>query len=201
VKKFEAPGRIQSVSRIDVVARISGYLTKSYFKEGDIVKKGDILVYPYIIDASGNQKPIIALAEINAKVSFEGRVEFNENQLKYTKTGKSTTIKYYSIFGFEFKLSKTQNKYDNYELSKQEYYVFKNNLVPIKVISYTYYQTKGEEVKVDFESVKDEQIELSKSLAYKQINNQPITNEQTLITQNGNIYYVITYLTTIQSIV
>ncbi len=43
IKKFEAPGRIQSVSRIDVVARISGYLTKSYFKEGDIVKKGQVL--------------------------------------------------------------------------------------------------------------------------------------------------------------
>ena len=43
IKKFEAPGRIQSVSRIDVVARISGYLTKSYFKEGDVVKKGQVL--------------------------------------------------------------------------------------------------------------------------------------------------------------
>lgn len=42
-KKFEAPGRIQSVSRIDIVARVSGYLTKSYFKEGDAVKKGQIL--------------------------------------------------------------------------------------------------------------------------------------------------------------
>lgn len=42
-KKFEAPGRIQSVSRIDLVARVSGYLTKSYFKEGDVVKKGQIL--------------------------------------------------------------------------------------------------------------------------------------------------------------
>ena len=43
IKKFEAPGRIQSVSRIDVVARVNGYLTKSYFKEGDIVKKGQVL--------------------------------------------------------------------------------------------------------------------------------------------------------------
>lgn len=42
-KKFEAPGRIQSVSRIDIVARVSGYLTKSYFKEGDVVKKGQVL--------------------------------------------------------------------------------------------------------------------------------------------------------------
>lgn len=43
IRKFEAPGRIVSVSRIDVVARISGYLTKSYFKEGDYVKKGQVL--------------------------------------------------------------------------------------------------------------------------------------------------------------
>lgn len=43
IRKFEAPGRIVSVSRIDVVARTSGYLTKSYFKEGDIVKKGQVL--------------------------------------------------------------------------------------------------------------------------------------------------------------
>lgn len=42
-RQFEAPGRIQSVSRIDIVARVSGYLTKSYFKEGDVVKKGQIL--------------------------------------------------------------------------------------------------------------------------------------------------------------
>ena len=42
-RKFEAPGRIVSVSRINVVARISGYLTKSYFKEGDFVKKGQVL--------------------------------------------------------------------------------------------------------------------------------------------------------------
>lgn len=43
IKKFEAPGRIQSVSRIDIVARVNGYLTKAYFKEGDIVKKGQVL--------------------------------------------------------------------------------------------------------------------------------------------------------------
>lgn len=43
IRKFEAPGRVVSVSRIDIVARTSGYLTKSYFKEGDVVKKGQVL--------------------------------------------------------------------------------------------------------------------------------------------------------------
>lgn len=43
IKEFEAPGRIVSKYRVDVVARIEGYLTKSYFKEGDYVKKGQTL--------------------------------------------------------------------------------------------------------------------------------------------------------------
>lgn len=43
IKQIEAPGRILSKYRVDVLARIDGYLTKSYFKEGDFVKKGQVL--------------------------------------------------------------------------------------------------------------------------------------------------------------
>lgn len=43
IKQIEAPGRILSKYRVDILARIDGYLTKSYFKEGDFVKKGQIL--------------------------------------------------------------------------------------------------------------------------------------------------------------
>lgn len=43
IKQIEAPGRILSKYRVEVLARIDGYLTKSYFKEGDSVKKGQVL--------------------------------------------------------------------------------------------------------------------------------------------------------------
>ncbi len=43
VRSFEAPGRVTSKYRVDVLARISGYLQKSYFKEGDFVKAGQTL--------------------------------------------------------------------------------------------------------------------------------------------------------------
>lgn len=43
IKQIEAPGRVVSKYRVDVLARIDGYLTKSYFKEGDFVKKGQVL--------------------------------------------------------------------------------------------------------------------------------------------------------------
>ncbi|MBR2429986.1 efflux RND transporter periplasmic adaptor subunit [bacterium] len=42
-RQFEAPARVVAKYRVDVQARISGYLTKSYFKEGDEVKAGQVL--------------------------------------------------------------------------------------------------------------------------------------------------------------
>lgn len=43
IRTFDAPGRVVSKYRVDVLARVSGYLLKSYFNEGDFVKKGQVL--------------------------------------------------------------------------------------------------------------------------------------------------------------
>ena len=42
-RQFQANARVVSKYRVDVLARISGYLQKSYFKEGDYVKAGQVL--------------------------------------------------------------------------------------------------------------------------------------------------------------
>jgi len=43
IQNFEVPGRVVSKYQVSVMARISGYLQKSFFKEGDYVKTGDTL--------------------------------------------------------------------------------------------------------------------------------------------------------------
>ena len=40
-KKFV--GRLEAIEEVDLVARVSGYINSINFKEGDIVKKGDLL--------------------------------------------------------------------------------------------------------------------------------------------------------------
>ena len=42
-KSIEIPGRVQSMNKVDLVARIDGYLQKKHFKEGAFVKKGQVL--------------------------------------------------------------------------------------------------------------------------------------------------------------
>lgn len=43
IQSFEAPGRVVSKYQVSIMARISGYLQKSFFKEGDYVKAGETL--------------------------------------------------------------------------------------------------------------------------------------------------------------
>ena len=42
-KSFEFSGRVEAQYSVDLVARVQGFLQKSYFKEGDFVKKGQLL--------------------------------------------------------------------------------------------------------------------------------------------------------------
>ena len=42
-RQIQTTARVVAKYRVEVLARISGYLTKSYFKEGDYVKKGQVL--------------------------------------------------------------------------------------------------------------------------------------------------------------
>ncbi len=42
-REFDAPARVVAKYRVEILARINGYLTKSYFKEGDFVKAGQLL--------------------------------------------------------------------------------------------------------------------------------------------------------------
>lgn len=42
-KGFEFSGRVEAKYTVDLVARVQGFLQKSYFKEGDFVKKGQLL--------------------------------------------------------------------------------------------------------------------------------------------------------------
>ena len=42
-RQYETTARVVAKYRVDVLARVNGYLTKSYFKEGDYVKAGQVL--------------------------------------------------------------------------------------------------------------------------------------------------------------
>lgn len=75
-RSFEATGRVDSVSEVNIVARVSGYLLKSYFNEGAEVKKGQTL---FLIEPSEYQN---ANAVSNADVkNIKAKLNYANKQL------------------------------------------------------------------------------------------------------------------------
>ena len=73
-RSFEATGRVDSVSEVNIVARVSGYLLKSYFKEGAEVKKGQTL---FLIEPSEYQNATSVssadIKNIKAKLNYANK--------------------------------------------------------------------------------------------------------------------------------
>ena len=74
---YEAPGRVTSKYQVNVLARISGYLRESYFKEGDFVKAGQNL-FKIEPEEFSNAAEV---AQANVK-NIEARLTYAEKQLK-----------------------------------------------------------------------------------------------------------------------
>ena len=60
---IEAPGRVTSSESVDVIARVQGMIMKQHYKDGDFVKKGQLL---YTLDSNEFQ-----IAVQNAQASLE----------------------------------------------------------------------------------------------------------------------------------
>lgn len=76
-RQFTATARVMAKYRVEVLARISGYLNKSYFKEGDFVKEGQLLfeIEPQQYQYAANK----ARADLN---NAESQYSYYEKQLK-----------------------------------------------------------------------------------------------------------------------
>ncbi len=81
-KSFETTGRVDSVSEVNIVARVSGYLQKCYFKEGAYVKKGQTL---FLIEPSEYKNAATVssadISNIKAKLSYANKQLARANEL------------------------------------------------------------------------------------------------------------------------
>ena len=80
IRNYEAPGRVVAKYRVDVLARINGYLQKSYFKEGDYVKAGQtlFLIEPTEYSNAAN----VAGADVS---NLRAQLDYAEKQLARAK--------------------------------------------------------------------------------------------------------------------
>ena len=97
-EEIPATGRINAEFDVNIVARIDGYLQKKFFKEGAIVKKGDLLfqIEPYTYAAK------VTEAEANLKSAQAAYIDAEKNLIRAQQLVKED---YISKADFDSKLA------------------------------------------------------------------------------------------------
>lgn len=166
-------------------------------KSGDVVKRGDVLVDCYTYDGDNNIIPVQAKANIYATIWVKGEIVFDENEIKFIRSGNYYTKETLNMFGLNMSLKRRSEKYNYYEIEKYSKNICKNTLIPFTIIEEKIYELVMIEEKKSFKEEKDSLIKKSIYLAYDNLNtidNLNIISEQTDIIQVGTKYYITTYI-------
>lgn len=128
-------------------------------EKGDIVKKGDVLVYPYVIDSEGEKRPTQPKAEIMAEVWLETTETYYDVCLKRERTGRK--IVYNNIYLNDLLVfsGEKSNPFAEYEISRSWQDISCKNLLPLKKEKVVVFETCTKEVRLDFSQEKDDIVE------------------------------------------
>lgn len=164
-------------------------------KVGDIVRAGDALVAPYVIDSSGNKIPIQPKAKITADVWLSGQ-STHENKTEITRrTGNYVTERKMTFLNQEIVTTKAEVPFIYYDLVVSEEYL-SDYILPIKYITLHYYELESVIIEKNFSEVKDEKVLEAKELAkLRVLETDLIMNENfTISEKNGKtiVDFVIT---------
>ncbi len=158
---------------------------------GDVVKKGDVLVHPYIIDSQGEQRDVIPKAEIFADVWLSEEISHYDYYIKTERTGNK--IERYEVYLSSLLIysNKKEVNFEEFQVEESRECISKNNILPFYRKKIVYYETKTFEVSEDFSTVKEKIIEKAREnvLIFLQ-ENEIIKNENFTIREGAGCHYV-----------
>ena len=136
------------VSNFDaVITRAAVFSGTLNFKIGDAVKKGDILIAPYV-QIGEVQAQERASGYLYGAVMFTKTIIYPPTSKIITRTGKSVT-RYIKKGGND----NIKHNFKNYERVEED--VISPFLIPVKLTKITYYEVCEKEIAWDFEANKD----------------------------------------------
>lgn len=174
------------------VKLVQGTLNKMV---GDVVKKGDVLVFPYIVDSSGNKRQVEPKAEIFAKVYFTQNTSFYDVEIISERTGNKVVEKNIYAFGLKIFGSNTQCDFVAYDLETKRTVVSDNNMFPIILEQKIFYEVQTEQVNVDFEQKKQQVLADLKQKTLENLEDCDIIENERLnissVAGKNNVEYIL----------
>lgn len=187
-ERKKAPRIINENEYCNIISDKDGIITEinvqngtANVKEGDIVKKGDILVNGYMEGKYMGVRYVHAVSDIKAKVWYSKKIRAYLNQQIPTPTGKTETKYSIKINNFKINFYKTLSKFQNYDkISKsKKLKLFYNFYLPIEIIKTTNKEMTIQDVTYTKEELEKRTVKkIEEELKNQILNKENIVNEQ-----------------------
>jgi len=188
VEADEKPEIINENEYCNIIASKDGIVTKiqaqngtPIVKEGDIVKKGDILVQGWLEGKYTDNRYVHSEGEIIAKVWYSQKEKVYYNQKKENYTGNIEKKYLINFNNFNINFFKTLSKFENYDTisTVKKLKITSNFYLPIELVVNEHHEKESYDVIYS----KDEAMEIGVENLKKQLKEQ-IKNEDNI----SNIY-------------
>ena len=94
-QSFEFVGRIKATDKVELRARVEGFLEKVLFKEGQDVKTGDLLYqiekaqFEAAVEQAKGNLSVAEAESTNAKLQYDRNLELSKRQISRSPSGPS----------------------------------------------------------------------------------------------------------------
>ncbi len=141
-----------------VIEKISAQNGTLMVKEGDTVKKGDVLIAGWMEGKYTGKNYVNANGEVKAKVIYSQSEKIGKKEIKREQTGKNENKYAIKFNNFKINFYKTLSKYEIYDTmyTNKKIKLFSNFYLPIEVIKYTNYEVTETEISYGKEEAKIE---------------------------------------------
>ncbi len=184
IKEKVSPSEMQGNFE-PIVAKKNGKITKIELvsgtlavKVGDFVKEGDVLVNPYVVDASGQVRQVEARAKIEADVYNEASVDHYEKFVEIKRTGRTSQSSEISLFGLKIYSFAEENNFKMFESEFEDVDLSKNLILPFKMRKTTFFELEENVIISNFEDVADEYVSKAKEKALEKCENCDTIKEE-----------------------
>lgn len=198
VESEPKPKLIDESDFSNIVAIKDGIITKitaqngtAMFKEGDQVKKGDILISGWMEGKYTGKYYVNSNGEVKAKIIYAQNEKIDKKTIKKEQTGKSESKYQIKVNNFKINLYKRLSKFKKYDTiySSKKVRLFPNFYLPIDIITVTNYEVNEEEIDYDKSMAKTTGEAIASEKIDKLIDGEVI-NKNTEITEYNDYYDV-----------
>ena len=157
-----------------IISKVKAQNGTPVVKEGDTVKKGDVLIQGWLEGKYTDPRYVHAEGEIIAKVWYSDKEKIYYNQILENKTGNSEKKYSINIKNFQINLFKTLSNFENYDTIRtiKKLKLTSNFYLPIEIIVNENFEKQKNEITYDKNEAKEIGILSLKNKLEAQISNK-----------------------------